>query len=415
MSPATTAPLTVAAVSSIEFAGGADVVYVANGGGFADALSGGPAAGVAGGPVLLVGGNDVPDATQDELSRLQPSQIVILGGPGAVGAGVEATLHSFAPNVRRIGGGDRYETSALVSAATFAVGAPAVYLAAGTAFPDALAGGPAAFHDGGPVLLVERDCIPPAVNDEIDRLGAQQVVILGGLNAISDAVARDRTECRPRPVLPPDDGGSRFHVVYAVPADVVPNPQITPAAKYELGLVYDWFKAQMVSQIVRFERDTDGSVAIKTVVLRSTRAQVEQRGFSGIVSDLSAAGEIRPGMFTIAYVEARGGACGETREVTALWMPACNIYPHLDTPGFPYGASYLVAHEMAHALGAAPKCAPHDDGSGHISDDNHDLLYQGPSPRDWDHLVLDPGHDDYFRHSIPNCADVEDSPLLQRI
>ena len=74
---------TAAAVSGATFQPGVPVVYVATGAGFADALTGGPAAALQGGPILLVGG-DIPTSVDDELRRLQPQRIVILGGTQAV-------------------------------------------------------------------------------------------------------------------------------------------------------------------------------------------------------------------------------------------------------------------------------------------------------------------------------------------
>ncbi|KKI22127.1 MULTISPECIES: cell wall-binding repeat-containing protein [unclassified Leucobacter] len=86
---------TAAAVSRSTFAAGAPVAYVANGFGFADALSGAAAAGTQGGPVLLVGPAGIPAATQAELSRLKPKRIVVLGGEGVVSAGVKTQLGRY--------------------------------------------------------------------------------------------------------------------------------------------------------------------------------------------------------------------------------------------------------------------------------------------------------------------------------
>jgi hypothetical protein len=87
---------------------------------------------------------------------------------------------------------------------------------------------------------------------------------------------------------------------------------------------------------------------------------------------------------------------------------ACNIYPTTHDV-WPYGATYLAAHEMTHNLGAVPACALHSDGTGHISDDPRDVLYSGSQPRDWNHLMLDPGHDDYYATGRADCTDVSSS------
>lgn len=88
---------------------------------FPDALGAGPAAGLGGGPVLLVQRDSIPSATLDELNRLKPDRIVIMGGTAVVSTAVENTLAVlvFGPTVERIGGANRYDTAGLLSAATF--------------------------------------------------------------------------------------------------------------------------------------------------------------------------------------------------------------------------------------------------------------------------------------------------------
>ena len=74
--------------------GSAPVVYVATGGGFADALAGGPLAAVLPGPLLLVG-DSVSDVVRGELARLAPRRVVVLGGRAAVPEQVVDTLRQL--------------------------------------------------------------------------------------------------------------------------------------------------------------------------------------------------------------------------------------------------------------------------------------------------------------------------------
>jgi serine protease len=90
--------------------------------------------------------------------------------------------------VTRIGGADRYAGAANLSAASFAPGVPVAYLATGQNFPDALALGPVAGRDGGPILLLTRDTIPSPTAAELSRLAPGRIVVLGGSGSVSDAV-----------------------------------------------------------------------------------------------------------------------------------------------------------------------------------------------------------------------------------
>ncbi|MEA3019509.1 MAG: hypothetical protein QOI47_1033 [Actinomycetota bacterium] len=179
---------TAAAVSSASFAAGVPVAFVATGHAFPDALSAGAAAAHRGGPVLLVD-DGVPRSTADELTRLQPGAIVVVGGPGAVSDAVVTELRRYTSGtVTRVSGGDRYASAAAVSTATFP-SATTVYIAGGAQFADALAGAPGAHHESAPLLLAERSSVPSSTTDEIRRLGATHAVILGGTASVDDAAA----------------------------------------------------------------------------------------------------------------------------------------------------------------------------------------------------------------------------------
>jgi putative cell wall-binding protein len=180
---------TAAAVSAASFAPGVPVAYVATGANFPDALAGGAAAGFKGGPVLLVSATGVPGSTAAELERLQPAEIVVLGGSSVVSGATFDALAAYAPEVRRLAGANRYETAAAISADTFAQGVPVAYVATGANFPDALAGTPVAGSLGGPMLLTATNELPGAIAAELDRLNPARIVILGATGAVSSGVA----------------------------------------------------------------------------------------------------------------------------------------------------------------------------------------------------------------------------------
>jgi len=118
--------------------------------------------------------------------------IVILGGTAVVPEGIEAHLASCTTgSVTRIAGRNRYATAADIARNAFPGGAATVYLANGTAYPDAVAGGPVAALGNAPLLLTTASAIPSETRRALADLGANRVIILGGVNAVSDAVAAD--------------------------------------------------------------------------------------------------------------------------------------------------------------------------------------------------------------------------------
>jgi putative cell wall-binding protein len=173
-------------------AASAGTVFVATGLNFPDALAAGAAAAQLDGPVLLVPGNNLPQTVVDEIIRLHPDEIVVVGGAAAVSESVYDALDNLQGDdtIIRISGADRYATAVAISTHAFAAGAPRAYLATGLNFPDALAGAAAAGVKGAPVLLVPGTSVPAAVLAEIDRLAPDLVLVLGGSAVISAAVER---------------------------------------------------------------------------------------------------------------------------------------------------------------------------------------------------------------------------------
>lgn len=86
----------------------------------------------------------------------------------------------------RLAGADRFSTAVAISQNVFSGGAPIVFLARADSFADALAGGTLS---RGPILLVPQcGSVPAVVLAEVRRLGASEVVALGGPGAVCDSV-----------------------------------------------------------------------------------------------------------------------------------------------------------------------------------------------------------------------------------
>lgn len=187
---------TAVAVSQYHHPTGAATVFVATGMAFPDGLAGAAVAGALDAPLLLTDPVTLPAATLAEVQRLDPDQIVILGGSGAVSADVADELATVAP-VTRLAGAERYATAVAVSQYGFPGTATTVVVATGNGFADALAGAPAAVTLGGPLLLTPPDALPAIVAAEIARLQPDSILLLGGLGAVSQAVEDELAAIQP--------------------------------------------------------------------------------------------------------------------------------------------------------------------------------------------------------------------------
>jgi len=211
-------------VSQATHPDGAAVVYLASGYNFPDALAAGPAAAAEDAPVLLASTTGIPEATRNELRRLNPSTVRILGGEAALAKGVVTQLANLLPGatIDRRWGPTRYETAAMISNRAFPSGADTVYIATGEDFPDAVAAAPAAIAAGGPLLLVMADRVPDAVATELGRLNSKRIYVLGSAGAVSNSVL-DQLDGYASQGAVRISGASRYATAVAASEHAFPN------------------------------------------------------------------------------------------------------------------------------------------------------------------------------------------------
>ena len=202
-----------------------------------------------------------------------------------------------------------------------------------------------------------------------------------------------------------------IQAVYVVPAGTTPPDGQTAAIAHEIGVVQSWFDTQTDGLHPIFTRDGD-SFSVVTVNLSSPLG--EFTSITPILAEIHAAVPSVASHALVIYIEGEfnRGSCGWTRaREIVIPIHNCDIRP-VQGSEWPHAATYLLAHELTHLLGAVPPCAPNYDGTWHVDDDRRDVLYNGPERRDWDNLMLDPGNDDYYMHGRDDCPDIVDSPLL---
>lgn len=166
-------------------------VFIASGEHFPDALSLAAVAGVYKAPLLLTHKDGLPSEVKAQIQQLEPSQIVVAGGEGAVSKAVYDELATMTVGIQRVGGSNRYETSRKIAETLFgSVAFPFAFLATGRDFPDALSAASAAAKLGAPVILVDGTTTtvdaPTVALFEI--LGTRHVYIAGGTGVVSTGI-----------------------------------------------------------------------------------------------------------------------------------------------------------------------------------------------------------------------------------
>ena len=169
-----------------------NVVVLANGMDYADALAGVPIARSMIAPILLTRSDTLPGETLAEIKRLGAKNVLLLGGEGAISENVVKTLKDNGCNTQRIAGANRFETAVKI-AQQLNSSPEEVFFVYGLDFADALSSGTVAAIKGAPIVYLRTDgTIDKATADYLASLKKQGCVskayVIGGEGVISNAM-----------------------------------------------------------------------------------------------------------------------------------------------------------------------------------------------------------------------------------
>jgi putative cell wall-binding protein len=134
--------------------------------------------------------NEFSKDQQAYLSGITTGTMYIVGGVGAVNAGVEKAAASYG-TTKRLGGATRYDTSVLVAEEFFSGNCDNLVLAYGQNFPDGLSGGPLALTLDAPLILtMNNDTVSQKAADFAAKKNVKFIAVLGGAPLISDATVQ---------------------------------------------------------------------------------------------------------------------------------------------------------------------------------------------------------------------------------
>ena len=145
-------------------------------------------------PLYLSAAEGIVASALASMKEAGVTDVMILGGTGAVPGTVETQLDAVGITHSRLEGVDRYATALAVAeqGVTEGLSWDKVALSCGTVFPDALSGGVMQGHDSSVMVLTNGDVLDWRVRDTLE---AQRDIIgegrfIGGTGALSQG-ARD--------------------------------------------------------------------------------------------------------------------------------------------------------------------------------------------------------------------------------
>ncbi len=164
------------------------VVILATANLFPDAMAGVPLAKAVDAPILLtVNGESLEKVVKDEIARLNPEKVYILGQTAAVNANIEKELKALY-EVERVGGKDRFGTSAEIAyelEEIYGEKADAVYFVRSDEFPDALSVSAVAAIEHNPILYIAPNGQMDVDVAEYAKTIGTDATIIGGEAAVN--------------------------------------------------------------------------------------------------------------------------------------------------------------------------------------------------------------------------------------
>ena len=257
------------------------------------------------------------------------------------------------------------------------------------------------------------------------------IVALGSVLSVTAPEAWPASAASAAPVVgrattdrPDDLSAPQVHVVYAIPADGVDRRlDVDGSLVNSVGSFQRWLRGQTPGRALRmdtyqgqldvtfFRSAMDGEDVVKDNALAGTLGEeLVQAGFAAKHKRYAVywdgpsvplpCGGAQPGRPAVMYLQS---SCAQ---------------PLASSPRAPMGYwEAAMLHDVFHTLGVVADCAPrhNDDRPLHVGGDPTDLMWAGRGdwlPTGFRSAVLDVGHDDYYRHGVRGCADLDDSPFL---
>lgn len=139
--------------------------------------------------ILYTEKDSLPTATRNEIQRLNPVEVYLLGGKQSISSGIENILKKYSNKVTRIAGRDRYETSAKVAAMSKKKN---VVIASGENFSDPLYASSYAYSNNAKILLSSGKTLSRQTRDYLlrNKSSIGKVTVVGGGQSISSATVR---------------------------------------------------------------------------------------------------------------------------------------------------------------------------------------------------------------------------------
>ncbi len=183
-------------ISNNYYPQGADVVYLTGGYAYTDALVMSPLTNIEDGPVLLAEKDEVNKSTIEEIKRLNPSKIYVIGGRNTISENaVDALSKEVNAEVERIQGKDRYETSLVIAKRVNEhKEVSEAFMVNGYSEVDAISISGIAKDRNIPIILTDGKSLSDDHYELFNGLNIESSTVIGGPTTVSDKLIENLSE-----------------------------------------------------------------------------------------------------------------------------------------------------------------------------------------------------------------------------
>ena len=169
---------------------GADNIILVNAQAHADALAAIPLAYKLNAPILFTGAQELPASTAEQIKKLAPQNIVLIGGTAVISQALENSLGQTygKESIIRYSGADRYDTAAMIAKALGATGGAVIANGEEGHYADALTISSYAAYNGIPILFTQQSGLPDITVRTMNDLKVEKTVVVGGDSVVPVSV-----------------------------------------------------------------------------------------------------------------------------------------------------------------------------------------------------------------------------------
>ncbi|HSQ87302.1 N-acetylmuramoyl-L-alanine amidase [Romboutsia sp.] len=203
---------TAVQISKEGWANGASKVILVNGDAIADGVTATPLATTYDAPILLINKDSIPQRTMDEIKRLNPSEVIVIGGESVISNNTVTNLGTATgKTVRRIAGINRYETSLKIAKEIDDNhDVNKIYIANGyKGEVDALTIAGKAGQDKQPIILSEQTKLPDTTYNWLKNENLTDAYFIGGQEVLTTDVIHQVAD-----ITTPVSGSIYYNRVY---------------------------------------------------------------------------------------------------------------------------------------------------------------------------------------------------------